>query len=490
MGKGQMVLAKRKRLEDHLQENMKRYQTFFSYNTDAIFELSQQGEFLQLNPVCEKVFGYSIAEISKMTFSEVLFIEDLERVSQHFKDALKGKIQNYDCSIIHKSGELVQVNITNIPIIVDDEIVGVYGAAKDITELKQGREKLIQSQLELTVREEMYRNLVEHSPDAVIIARSGEILYVNNTCMRLLEVSMKENIVGKNTSEFFHSADHNMILERRKRLRKGEVVEFIEKEIRISDGSLREVEVMAIPAIYQNKRAEHIIIRDITERKKTQQLLINSEKFNIAGQLAAGIAHEVRNPLTAIKGFIQLLEKELEDKQMYFNVINEEMKRIDQILNELLLLAKPHGIKFAKKDVMAVLEHVRTLIETQALMNNVQITISYKTDIPLIKCEENQLKQVFINIMKNAVEAMPKGGEIWVEVDLHLESFMRLSFKDEGDGIPEEILNRIGEPFFTTKEQGTGLGLMICKQIIENHKGDLTITSGINGTKIEVLLPI
>jgi two-component system sporulation sensor kinase A len=485
-----MVGKKRKLLEDHLQENMKHYQTFFLYNTDAMFALSQEGEFLQLNPACETVSGYSIDDLSKMLFTEILFIEDLKRVSLYFKDALKGKIQNYDCAIVHKSGELIHVNITNIPIIVNDEIVGVYGAAKDITELKQGREKLDQSQLEITVREEMYRNLVEHSPDAVIIARNGEILYVNNTCMRLLGISMKENIIGKKTSEFYHSSYYTIMQERRKRLRKGKVVEFIEKEIRIADGSLREVEVMSIPTIYQNRRAEHIIIRDITERKKTQQLLINSEKFNIAGQLAAGIAHEVRNPLTAIKGFIQLLEKELEGKQMYFDVINEEMKRIDQILNELLLLAKPQQIKFAKQNMRTIIEQVRTLIETQALMNNVQITISYKSDIPLINCEENQLKQVFINIIKNAVEAMPKGGQIWIEVGLHLERFMRLSFKDEGDGIPEEVLSRIGEPFFTTKEQGTGLGLMICKQIIENHKGDITINSGKNGTQIEVLLPI
>ncbi|RBP85894.1 histidine kinase/DNA gyrase B/HSP90-like ATPase, partial [Cytobacillus firmus] len=128
--------------------------------------------------------------------------------------------------------------------------------------------------------------------------------------------------------------------------------------------------------------------------------------------------------------------------------------------------------------------------DTQALMNNIEIITLYETNIFSIFCDENQLKQVFINFLKNSIEAMPKGGKISVELQSLGFDKLKLLFIDEGRGIPDHILNRIYEPFFTTKETGTGLGLMISKQIIENHNGTLHIRSDKKGTIVEVILPI
>ena len=131
-----------------------------------------------------------------------------------------------------------------------------------------------------------------------------------------------------------------------------------------------------------------------------------------------------------------------------------------------------------------------TLINTQAIMNNIQIFVEFESDIPMIVCEENQLKQVFINILKNSIEAMPNGGKIDVKVKVKEKDKVSICFIDQGSGIPEDRIPTLGEPFYTTKEKGTGLGLMTSYKIIESHDGELKISSKINeGTTVEVILP-
>ncbi|KAA0547191.1 PAS domain S-box protein [Bacillus sp. BGMRC 2118] len=234
------------------------------------------------------------------------------------------------------------------------------------------------------------------------------------------------------------------------------------------------------------------IIRDITERKKTQELLLNSEKLNIAGQLAASIAHEIRNPLTAIKGFLQLLESESNGKPYYFEILTEEMNRIELILNELLLLAKPQALLLKQVDLRALIEQVCTLMDTQANLHNIEVEVKCEQTVPtFIQCNENQMKQILINFLKNAIEAMPNGGQVIITVNHSDEDCILLRIIDQGEGIPELRLKRIGEPFYTTKEKGTGLGLMVCRKIIEDHQGTLNISSRLNeGTTIEVILPL
>ncbi|HZG57317.1 PAS domain S-box protein [Paenibacillus sp.] len=234
------------------------------------------------------------------------------------------------------------------------------------------------------------------------------------------------------------------------------------------------------------------IIRDTTERKRTQELLLNSEKLSIAGQLAAGIAHEIRNPLTAIKGFHQLMQLEGNGKSYYFKILTDEMNRIELILNELLLLAKPQTTQVKQADVRALLEQVCTLMDSQLHLHNIQVEIKYERHVPnLIRCDENQMKQIFINFLKNAIEAMPNGGQVTILVDNNDEDCIRLRIIDQGVGIPEDKLTRIGEPFYTTKEKGTGLGFMVCRKIVEDHHGTLNISSRVNeGTTVEVILPI
>lgn len=249
-------------------------------------------------------------------------------------------------------------------------------------------------------------------------------------------------------------------------------------------------EIKLTPVCSEGK-CTHILgaMRDITKRVHTEELLRKTGMLSAAGQLAASIAHEIRNPLTSLKGFIQLIEADCKTKKEYFEIMNSELERIEEILSDLLFLVKPTQGNFSTVNIQYILEQSIKIMKPQALLNNVIFRPSFEHQHPIIHGNEKQLKQVFINIIKNAIEVMPSGGPIKIQLLQNLSQII-VRFIDRGKGIPEEIISKLGEAFFTTKEVGTGLGLMVSKQIIENHGGLLNISSQINkGTTVEIILP-
>ncbi|HEU4964059.1 MAG TPA: ATP-binding protein [Bacilli bacterium] len=230
-----------------------------------------------------------------------------------------------------------------------------------------------------------------------------------------------------------------------------------------------------------------------TEAKATFRQLVQTDKLNVVGELAAGIAHEIRNPLTSLRGFVQLLQTETKPEQVkqYSTIMLGEIDRINLIVSELLLLAKPEQLNIVRKSVSELLDQTITLMNTQAILYNIEISVDATEVAGLeIDCEENKLKQVFINLLKNAIEAMPQGGHIAITAD-RLDDKVLIRFSDQGCGIPPEHLPKLGQAFFTSKEKGTGLGLMISYSIIENHKGCMHIDSEAGqGTVVEIRLPL
>lgn len=256
------------------------------------------------------------------------------------------------------------------------------------------------------------------------------------------------------------------------------------------DGTSFPVEYITNPIMVNGHFVGAVVtFKDITEKKKTEELIHNSDKLKAVGQLAAGIAHEIRNPLTSLKGFLQLTQSDVDQKQEYYKIMKEELNRIEIILSELLLLAKPQAAVYEQKDVRILLLNVITLLDTQAIMSNVQIQSKFHSDGLFINCDPNQMKQVFINLIKNAIEAMTEGGEVIVEASRQNDT-ITIEVVDQGAGIPEEKLGMLGQPFFSTKEKGTGLGLMVSYSIIENHQGKVSVHSRVGeGTTFTVTLP-
>ncbi|MBB6733119.1 PAS domain S-box protein [Cohnella sp. CBP 2801] len=234
------------------------------------------------------------------------------------------------------------------------------------------------------------------------------------------------------------------------------------------------------------------ISRNITARKQTEEVLRRSEKLSVVGQLAAGVAHEIRNPLTTLRGFVQLLQKQGNLPPTHLEIMLSELDRINYIVSELLIFAKPQADRFRLAPVPVIVRDLALLLESQARLSGIDIVTRFKQPLPEIRCETNQLKQVLLNLMKNGMEAMHEGGTLEVEAEaLEDQQGILIRITDHGHGIAEENLPRLGEPFYSTKPTGNGLGLMVSQQIIANHKGSMRFASTLGeGTRVEIRLPI
>jgi len=234
---------------------------------------------------------------------------------------------------------------------------------------------------------------------------------------------------------------------------------------------------------------QYVLLKRQTAFERIQN---DAQKLELVSTLAASTAHEIRNPLTGIKGFIQLLTEKYRDdeSQLYFSVIQKEIKRINQIVSELLMLGKPTIQKFDYVDLDEVIKELSPIIDSQANLYNVVYQAVIDTSPLIIYGSKDHIKQLILNLTKNALEAMPLGGALTVSVTKESEHY-KIEISDTGKGIPKEALSKIFNPFFTMKETGTGLGLVVCKRIVEMHKGTIEIQSKVNeGTIISIYLPI
>jgi PAS domain S-box-containing protein len=344
---------------------------------------------------------------------------------------------------------------------------------------------------ELQESEKNNQLLLSLLPDPLLIHQDGKMVFVNQEGLKLIGANKLEDMLGKSILQFVQPDYHEPLKERigstfsTKETNTPFQIKIINLHQEVID-----IETTGVAINYHGKPAILTIVRDITAIKsQTDELIRKSDKLSLVGQLAAGIAHEIRNPLTSLRGFVQLLQYKSEGNKEYCDIMLSELDRINLIVGEFLILAKPHMVEFSNKDINQIIRHVVTLIGTQAIINNIHLDHKLASELPTISCEENQLKQVIINLIKNAIEAMPHGGTITVETGMHDEEHLFIRITDEGDGIPKEILDKIGEPFYTTKDHGTGLGLMVCYKIIENHLGELKVQSELNqGTTFEIIL--
>jgi len=473
--------------EQEKQFHETRFQKIVESVLDAVIVTDEDLRVVLWNQGAERVFGYTSAEVLGESIEFIIPEGYLTRHRKGFHSYHHGAAPRIIGSVVELEGKRKGGTIFPIELSLNSwqaDRKSYYSAIiRDISERKRAEEALMKS-------EAMYRDLIEFFPEAIMIARGTQWLFINSFGVSLLGGSAPDDLLRHNVFDTVHPDYHPNV---RKRIQltemQGRTSERMEENWVRLDGKPLHVQVSAMPAKFNGETARILVVRDITELQKAREIYERSEKLAVAGELAAGIAHEIRNPLTAIKGFLQLTKKGINPD--YYEIIASEMDRIELIISELLMVAKPQRTSFVLEKLQDVVLHVVKLMESQANLNNVSIELNLPQEEIWIHCDENQLKQVFINMLKNSIEAMQSGGTISVQISRNPASAVDIVIRDEGLGIPDDKIANLGQPFYTTKDKGTGLGLMISYNIIRNHQGHVSVQSRAGeGTVFTITLPV
>jgi two-component system sensor histidine kinase HydH len=240
-----------------------------------------------------------------------------------------------------------------------------------------------------------------------------------------------------------------------------------------------------------------IILRELREIKQLEEKVRRSEKMAAIGKLAAGVAHEIRNPLSSIKGFAQYLRQALKNKpreKEYAETMVLEVDRINQVVTDLLTFARPMEAELAPTDISELVEHTVRLVHDDAQSRNVSVQMNI-SDLSKIPLDTNQMTQAILNLLLNSLQAIHTGGQIEVGAELNpSDSLLKIWVEDDGSGITADQKEKIFDPFFTTREKGTGLGLAIVHKIVENHSGEINLQSPpagkTRGCRFTIAIPI
>lgn len=273
--------------------------------------------------------------------------------------------------------------------------------------------------------------------------------------------------------------------------------ENIPVEVYISKLPAEAVDGVAVDGARESGGGDRAIVMfdDVTGRLELERRMAEAERLATIGELAAGAAHEIRNPLTAVKGFAQLLERRLQGEEpwsTYAGIIEKEIAHIDEILRDLLLLSRPRQSSIEYTNLNDLAEEALVLWGYHATSRDVNLVLKLERDVPLVVVDKAEIRQVLNNLITNALDASKSGGVIEIETRWNPdERMVEICVRDTGDGIDANSLAKIFNPFFTTKEKGTGLGLSVAYSIVESYGGAIEVESAAGkGTTFRVLLPV
>ncbi|OCA83292.1 PAS domain-containing sensor histidine kinase [Bacillus sp. FJAT-27225] len=460
---------------------------FLTNTADGFAIVGMDNRYIRVNPTYCKIFGYEEYELLGRQFNEFVHPDE---VSGIFEEVKKGKIfSNILSQRYHKNGQMIDIAVSYSPFRNSSgEIIAVIGIFRDIT----GSRNL---ERELKKSRELYRLITENTTDLITVlsnTKNKTIIFASPSYKKVCGIDPAQ-LVGRSVYDFLSKKEAVGLYKIIKCLsKKGEPVLF-ENEIKLPRGDMLYLEynISAIHDEHGEIDSFLTVARNITDRVRNETAIRNLDRLSIIGQLAAGVAHEIRNPLTSLKGFSKLLlnDNSKEKQEQYLEIVRNELDRIDMIVNEFMSLAKPQAIRFERANLYPILDGTVNIIQPQALLHNVEIKTNYPAEDIALLCSPNQLKQVFVNFLKNSIEAMPNGGNITIKVEKTAPDRVNILFRDEGSGIDPEIVRYLGTPFYTTKDKGIGLGLTVSNKIIQEHNGEMKISSQVGvGTDISLEL--
>jgi two-component system NtrC family sensor kinase len=497
-------IAVQQKLTKELRQSEKRYRELFENIDQGISISTREGKFIDCNPAVLKILGYdSKEEFLMLDISKDLYVNPQDRKEFQRLIEKDGYVKNYEVTFKKKNGDTIPILLTTQAIKNEKgDVIGYQGLNIDISER-------IRMEQELREKHGFLTNLLESSADCIIVSdMRGRVIFYNKAAERLTGYSTDE-VIGKFHVTKFYSMD--MAREIMKKLRSDEYGDRGKLEnymLTIFGKNNEEIPVsLSASIVYEGEKelASLGIFTDLREKitmekelQDTQVRLLQSEKMASLGSLAAGVAHEINNPLGGILIYASLLMEDFEasgdPRVQDLKKIVDEASRCKEIVKSLLEFGRQTESRFEPIDVNKAILDDLFFLEKQVLFHDITIIKHLDQSLPSVEGDPNQIKQVFMNMMVNAAEAMSEGGgALTITTGITSdESSIFISFHDEGTGIPSEIQSKIFDPFFTTKGvgKGTGLGLSTSYGIIQSHHGNIDVESQPGkGTSFTIYLP-
>lgn len=497
-------ITERKKFERELKASEEKLRRMFERVRHGLFISSKEGKFIDCNQALLDMLGYSSKEeFLSMDIVRDLYVNPEDRKVLKEKMEKNGFVRDMEVEFKKKDGEKITVLLTGYPIHNEKgEIIGYEGINLDITERKR-------IEKELREANEFFMNLIESSVDGIIAADMKGNIFIFNKGAEILSGYKAEEVIGKtHITKIYPPGVAKEVMRRLRSPDYGGVGKLLPTQFNVVNKYGEEIPIHISAALIYNQAGQEIasvgIFTDLRPRlameKKLQEThlqLVSSEKMASLGKLAAGIAHEINNPLGGILIYASLLMEDLPEddpKRADLARIVQEAGRCKDIVKSLLEFARQTEPKKEPTDINRAINDGLFFLVNQALFHNIQIVKNLDPFLPFVRGNSGQLKQVFMNIIVNAAEAMHGNGTLTITTSGSPDGkTVTIEFTDTGEGIPEENLSRIFDPFFTTKDvgKGTGLGLATSYGIVQDHGGTITVKSKVGvGTTFTIELPV
>jgi PAS domain S-box-containing protein len=474
-----------------------KYKNLLDLVPDAIMTVDMKGFVTSCNKAIEKITGYGKEEIVGNHFSKLKFL-DKDEIANHkkvFTSILKGKEKKpFDVSWYHKNGTPQSAEIRTRLVKGEKDSSYILVVARDLTEKRRIEKDLLES-------EDLYRVLFDKAPASIALVNHEGVVIDCNAFTTLLTGYSKKDIVGKRFEELdsLKSDDVKRLKGMFNEFRKNGEIGPIELEIERKDGEKRMISAQYSRLSKGEERSGYYVIsRDITEERRMEEILSRTKRMEVLEQIAAGVSHEVRNPLSVILALAETMIRDLGDEFKYAEFLNQiriQVERLSVLMQDLLELGKPiDPSRLQKTDVNALCSSAIVLWKMGTSYKDHVIQFSKypgKKKI-LVNTDRSRFQQVLLNLLENAAQHSPEGSEIKIIVPKNSGENIHIKIIDQGTGIQSEELERVFEPFFSTRKKGTGLGLSLVKAIIENHGGEVTIFNNKKspGCTVDITLPV
>ncbi len=495
-------ITKRKKQEEMLRASEEEFKNLFEHVASGVFISSKKGKFLNANRALLDMLGYdSKEEFLNIDLPQDLYVKPEDR--RTFQEMMErdGRVIDYEVEFKRKDGSTIPILLTGHPRYdPQGNIIGYEGLNVDLTQRKLMEKELREAY-------DFMNKIVQSSPNAITATdMKGNILIWNQAAEETLgyrasDVIGKMNIrkiypegVARKVMQMLRSdefggvgrlSSYPMVYVRRD----GEVVEGNLSAAIIYDANGKEIASVGSFVDLRDRLQMERALRD------TQEQLLQSEKLAAMGRLTSQIAHELNNPLYGIMNTLELLKTEIpadNKRRKILEMALSETVRLSDLLRKMLSFSKPDQEERHPVDINPVIDEILLLHEKQLKENDINIAATYAKELGLINASKNQLRQVFLNMVANARDAMPNGGTLSVTTSGDNDNVL-VEITDTGTGIREEHLDKIFDSFFTTKGEvkGVGLGLSVCYGFIEDHGGDIEVKSQVGeGTTFTISLPV